>query len=80
MLTAQQRADAARRQILEAAISLSGPRAHTVSSWMKSHSLNGVGLALLAGFLVGYSPLVRAIAVRNGESLVRTLLSLKYLS
>jgi hypothetical protein len=77
MLTPQQRADAARRRILEAAISLRGTPASTVSGRRRLHSLNGVALALLGGFLVGYSPVVRAIVIRNADSLLRTLLCLK---
>jgi hypothetical protein len=78
MLTPQQRADAARRRILEAATSLSGPPAnHTVSGRKKPQFLKGVALALLGGFLVGYSPLVRAVVIKNADSLLRELLCLK---
>jgi hypothetical protein len=74
MPTVQQRADAARRRILEAAIGLSEPPARRVSGRRELHSLKGVALALLGGFLVGYSPAVRAIVIRNADSLLRTLL------
>jgi hypothetical protein len=63
-LTPTERADAARQRFLEAVSNLRKP-AGTTSHRNRKEPITFLGVALLAGFVMGYSPRVRRICMTS---------------
>lgn len=63
-LTPKERADAARQRFLEAVANLHKPAGMTFDRPRKE-SFTFLGVALLAGFIMGYSPQIRRICMTS---------------